>query len=256
MKTKKINISKYLLLFMIPLISFVGHSQTKEEEAFLKDLKKLTKEDVMGKKLELNPSIVSFDLEGRKMSFESITPQLRDKKYSADLYADSNGKLKALALRLAGKGVFNFAASNSRKKSPLVNKPSPSFSVTDINGNSYSLEELKGKVVVLNFWFIKCPPCIMEMPDLNKLVKKYKSDDVVFIAISPNDSKEQIQKFLKTKAFNYNIVPQNYSIIKKFGISSYPTNVVIDKNGKITFMKIGYNKQVPELISAEIDKQL
>ncbi|MGK0324190.1 MAG: thiol-disulfide isomerase/thioredoxin, partial [Psychroserpens sp.] len=54
----------------------------------------------------------------------------------------------------------------------------------DIEGNSHTLESLKGKVVVINFWFINCKPCVAEIPDLNKLKAKFNNKDAVFVAIA------------------------------------------------------------------------
>jgi len=60
------------------------------------------------------------------------------------------------------------------------------FKTTDINDNKVNTKNLGGKIIVLNFWFIKCPPCIREMPELNKITETYKSDSsVVFFAIAP-----------------------------------------------------------------------
>src|ERR1700721_19361 len=63
--------------------------------------------------------------------------------------------------------------------------PAPDFSLTSLDGKSYKLGELKGKTIVLNFWFTACMPCREEMPGLNELVKSYQNDrNVVFIAIT------------------------------------------------------------------------
>jgi len=73
-------------------------------------------------------------------------------------------------------------------------EPAAPFSVTDIKGNTYTSEELKGKVVVLNFWFIGCAPCRIEIPGLNEMVKHYDKEEVVFIAFAL-DGKEELKKF-------------------------------------------------------------
>jgi thiol-disulfide isomerase/thioredoxin len=64
----------------------------------------------------------------------------------------------------------------------LVGCEAPEFDVVAVDGKRLKLSALKGKVVVLNFWFIGCAPCIAELPALNKLVDEYKGEDVVFIA--------------------------------------------------------------------------
>jgi thiol-disulfide isomerase/thioredoxin len=89
---------------------------------------------------------------------------------------------------------------SQQNSSDLIGKEAFPFSATDISGNNYSLDELKGKVIVINFWFVECKPCVMEMPELNKLVEKHKNKEVVFLGFANND-KPKIEKFLKTKSF-------------------------------------------------------
>ena len=123
-------------------------------------------------------------------------------------------------------------------KSDLVGKQAFPFSVTDINDNKYSLESLKGKVIVINFWFVECKPCVMEMPDLNKLVEKYKDKEVVFLGLAMNQ-KEKIEQFLKKTKYNYVIVPDAKDVVAKYSVTSFPTHMVIDKNANILFAVSG-----------------
>jgi thiol-disulfide isomerase/thioredoxin len=114
------------------------------------------------------------------------------------------------------------------------------FSEKDINGTKFNQKDLVGKVVVLNFWFINCPPCRREMPELNELVEHYKTEkDVVFIAVAL-DMRYVIQEFLKTNPFNYNIIDNGRYIAGKYGINLFPTHVVVDRQGRILFHTSGY----------------
>ena len=89
--------------------------------------------------------------------------------------------------------LFNIFSSlnitaQSKVENSLIGMNAPVFSVKDIQGNKKSLNSLKGKIIILNFWFIECKPCVREMPELNNLVKKYKNDNVEFIGFSGNGS--------------------------------------------------------------------
>ncbi|RZL45754.1 MAG: TlpA family protein disulfide reductase, partial [Pedobacter sp.] len=144
------------------------------------------------------------------------------------------------------------ARAAARKKVQMEAMPKPSVSssfkegekfkgdrITDINGNKYDLKTLSNKIYVLNFWFINCPPCRQEIPELNKLVEKYKENkDVVFLAISL-DEKYDLKQFLKTTPFNYNIVDEGRFFQQKHGIDSYPTHVIVGKDGLIKFSTVG-----------------
>jgi peroxiredoxin len=113
-------------------------------------------------------------------------------------------------------------------------KKFPAFNFVDLKGNRYSSESTKGKIVVLNCWFIGCQACEEEMPELNELVSQYKNrKDVVFISLAL-DSKKKLEPFLKRKPFNYAIVAnQNQFISKTLNINAFPTQFIINKQGTI-----------------------
>ncbi|RZJ73417.1 MAG: TlpA family protein disulfide reductase [Flavobacterium sp.] len=113
------------------------------------------------------------------------------------------------------------------------------YKLTDIKGNKYDIKDAQGKVIVLNFWFINCPPCKQEIPELNRLQAKYKdSADVLFLGIAL-DPKAELEDFLKTFPFNYNIVDNGRFYAEKHGIRGYPTHVVVGKDGLIKFHTMG-----------------
>jgi len=106
---------------------------------------------------------------------------------------------------------------------------------TDINGNIYKPADLAGKVVVVNFWFIACPICRYEMPELNRVVKNYeKNRDVVFIAIT-FDKKEAIERFLKIMPFDYHLIGDSLPLYSYYGVQECPVSLVVDKTGVIKF---------------------
>jgi len=126
------------------------------------------------------------------------------------------------------------------------------FSTKDINGNKIKINDLKGKVVVMNFWFINCPPCRKEIPFLNELVEQYKdSTGVVFIGIAL-DSKSELREFLKKEPFNYTIIDNGRFITGKYGITAYPTHLVLDKEGKVYFHTYGFGNTTVEWIQQSI----
>ena len=128
------------------------------------------------------------------------------------------------------------------------------FKTTDINDNKVNTKNLAGKIIVLNFWFINCPPCIMEMPELNKLTETYKSDSsVVFFAIAL-DKKYELEQFLKNKSFGYTIIDNGRFITDQYKITSYPTNVIIDQNGKVYFHSSGLSVGTVHWLKKSIDE--
>jgi thiol-disulfide isomerase/thioredoxin len=131
-----------------------------------------------------------------------------------------------------------------------------SFKESDMNGNKYNLKEMAGKVVVINFWFINCPPCRQEIPHLNELVEKYKDNkDVVFLAVAL-DNKYDLQQFLKTSPFNYNIIHEGIYIAQLYSVKAYPTHVVLDKKGKVLFHTSGFGAATVPWIGKSIEAGL
>jgi thiol-disulfide isomerase/thioredoxin len=133
----------------------------------------------------------------------------------------------------------------------------PEFDLVDIDGNRLTSTELKGKVLVLNFWFIGCSPCEMERPSLNDLTKLYSDNkDVVFISFAKND-KKQLTEFLKQYPISYNVVPTDKDFIKtKFEINAYPVNIIIDRDGKYFFDSVASGIGIMTILRKHIDKAL
>lgn len=117
-------------------------------------------------------------------------------------------------------------------------EPAPDFKVTSLDGQKLHLAELKGKVVVLNFWFIGCAPCRVEIPGLNKLTEEFKSENVVFIAFAL-DQIAALEKYLKDHPFTYKIIPAASKMASLFKAEAFPTHIIIDKQGRMAYRLTG-----------------
>ena len=143
-------------------------------------------------------------------------------------------------------------AAREKRKADLVEKgPRPResayfktgeklkfFKAKDLEGNKIEPQHLEGKILVLNFWFINCSPCRKEIPDLNALVDSFASDSVVFLAIAP-DSEENLLGFLKMIPFKYDIIYNGKYIIDKYRVMSFPTHVIVNRDGTVYFHTSG-----------------
>ena len=130
------------------------------------------------------------------------------------------------------------------------------YKLTDLNGNKYDLKASQGKVIVINFWFINCPPCKQEIPDLNQLFIKYKDNkDVLFLAIAL-DEKFDLKQFIKISPFLYNIVPDGRYFADKHGVTSYPTHLIVGKDGLIKFHTTGLAHNTVYWVEKTIKEQL
>ena len=152
------------------------------------------------------------------------------------------------------------AAIFGQQKKPAAQPSAPAFNVSSIDGKNFDSEKLKGKVVVLNLWFVNCPNCVEEIKLLNKLVDEYKGKDVVFIGLSTND-KAKLESFLKKNPFKYNIVPKAMQTILSFGEPDkngeinipFPMHIVVDRDGKIVVRRSGIKGL--DAVEAELKRQ-
>ena len=111
-------------------------------------------------------------------------------------------------------------------------------------GKKIKLENyLSNGPVLINFWATWCAPCIKEMPYLDQFEKKYKDKGFSVLAISVDNQKSlsQVRSFIKTKKFSFDIfLDPNMQIFKKLNGNLMPTNVLIDKSGKVVWRHYGY----------------
>lgn len=141
----------------------------------------------------------------------------------------------------------------------LVGCEAPLFAAIDMKGDSVKLEELRGKIVILNFWFIACPPCIAEIPGLKQIAEEFGTrEDVVMIALG-TDGKEAQETFLKKKDFGFQMIPDARDYADKFRITGFPTTMVLDREGKVFSVHIGgatNEKQASRLIYKALSKDI
>jgi thiol-disulfide isomerase/thioredoxin len=133
----------------------------------------------------------------------------------------------------------------------------PDFDETDIHGNQFTRNGLKGKITVINIWFIGCPPCEMERPALNELTKFYQErKDIIFLSFAAKNTREQVVKYMENNAILYNAFPMDKEFIKKFEIHEYPVNIVVDRNGKCLYYSSGTGVGITTILKQQIDKAL
>lgn len=136
-------------------------------------------------------------------------------------------------------------------------EPFAPFQANDLAGKAVDIAALRGKVVVLNFWFVGCAPCRQEIPELNKLVDRFSSSgNVEFISIAL-DKKPEILKMLKKLPFSYRHIPDGKAIAsEQYGVRMYPTHVIINKDGNIAFHTSGLSPGTIGAIEKNIAESL
>lgn len=135
----------------------------------------------------------------------------------------------------------------------------PSFTVTDTTGTAFSLQNQRGKVVLVNFWATWCGPCKLEIPRLEKEIwERYKSKpNFSMVAIAREQTVDEIVPFQKSKGFTYPIASDpKRSTYALFAESGIPRSYLVDPNGKILFQTVGYCADDFDQMKSQIDRQL
>ena len=176
---------------------------------------------------------------------------------------DGRPSLRVVLLKSVDERGFVFYTNyESRKGRELLANPdrarfnfAPDFQATTAAGAPISLHQFAGKVVVLDFWATWCPPCRSSVPELKELSKKYSGDQLQLISISADSDREKWQGYIAKKKMDWpQIWDSNSAIRNAFGVSSFPTYLVIDRKGIIQQRIVGLNPQ--QTIVARLKQEL
>jgi len=131
-----------------------------------------------------------------------------------------------------------FAAAMAKLEADDAQRQKADFTLTDLQGKSWHLADLHGKVVLVNFWATWCPPCRKEMPDLETLYDKYKDKGLVVLAISDEES-AKVVPFIAERKIGYPIaLDPGGAVHKAYLVEGIPKSFVYDRNGKLVAQSI------------------
>jgi peroxiredoxin len=107
------------------------------------------------------------------------------------------------------------------------------FALMDLEGKSWTLKSLEGKVVLVNFWATWCPPCRKEMPDLDALYKQFRKQGLVILAISDEDA-DKVKSFIAEKGISYTVLlDPGRKVNTQFNVMGIPKTFIYDRSGKL-----------------------
>lgn len=126
---------------------------------------------------------------------------------------------------------------------PVPNRPAaPDFSLPDVDGEEHRLSDYRGKAVAINFWATWCPPCLREMPSMQRLWEKLKGKNFAILAIDVGEDDETVFGFtvaLDTPLEFPLLLDQEGTIVEKWPVLGLPTTFIVDKQGRIAYRAVG-----------------
>lgn len=149
------------------------------------------------------------------------------------------------ALRLALAAAVLLAAAAPACSAPQEKTadktPAPDFTVSDLQGRTFSLADFKGKVLFLNFWATWCPPCRQEIPDFIAAYKDLKGDGLEIVGLSVDRlTAAELVEWVKDVGINYPVALATREHVRAFQPGDYiPTTIVIDPEGNIRHRHVG-----------------
>jgi thiol-disulfide isomerase/thioredoxin len=151
--------------------------------------------------------------------------------------------------------------AGSRELSPYTAQPgTAAFDLPDVKGQQHNLQDYRGQVVLVNFWASWCPPCIQEMPVLEKLQQKLNEQPFEILAVNVGERKYRVWKFVKLINFGLPVLlDERKDTFNAWGASVLPTSFLLDKQGRIRYRVQGDtewdSKAVVALIETLINEE-
>jgi peroxiredoxin len=140
---------------------------------------------------------------------------------------------------------------------PLIGKMAPDFQLNGLDGKSVKLASLRGKIVVLDFWATWCGPCVATLPIVLEVTSSFKDRGVVFFAVNLKEKADHVRKFQTDKNLSFSVLfDANGSIADLYLAKAIPQSVVIDKDGKIQAVHVGFSSSLKTTLTQQLNDLL
>jgi peroxiredoxin len=133
--------------------------------------------------------------------------------------------------------------------------PAPALDLVDIHGRQHRLDDYRGRVVVVNFWAIWCPPCRAEMPSLQRAWQQLRDRDIVLLAVDVGESSERVAAFAAKQSLDFPLLlDEQAAAFDSWPVPGLPTTFIVDKRGRLAYRASGGREwDEPAILEAIFD---
>jgi len=151
-----------------------------------------------------------------------------------------NSGMRSLAV-LSALAVLALSGRDAAAALPAIGAAAPDFASRSDSGRNVRLSELRGQVVLINFWASWCNPCRQELPLLNKIYAQYRATGFVLLAVNVDDNRKDAEVMLKRLGLRFpTLFDSNKNVAKLYGVDAMPATLVIDRDGRVRHVHRGY----------------
>jgi peroxiredoxin len=144
-----------------------------------------------------------------------------------------------LVLVAAGVAMWGSGQSGSSGR-PIAGQAAPDFTLDLLDGSTITLSELRGRVVVVNFWATWCPPCEDELPDLQTIWEDYQAEGIVLIGVAFDEGEPAVQEMAARLGVTFPLgLEAEDSISAAYGVTGMPETFVVDQEGRVVYVHVG-----------------
>jgi peroxiredoxin len=148
--------------------------------------------------------------------------------------------IKALLVGLLWVSLAACSAGQEELERLSETRAAPDFTIEDMQGNTHSLADYRGKVLVVNFWATWCPPCVKEMPSLQRAREKLRNEDIAVLAINMGEQQQAIEDFIQKYPVDLPILlDKDVNVADAWSVKGLPTTYVVNPDGEIVYQVIG-----------------
>ena len=149
--------------------------------------------------------------------------------------------------------LFIFTSAQAEEKDIMA----PDFTLKSRSGENLKLSEFRGELVMLNFWASWCGPCRQEMPELEALYKRYQPLGFTILGINVDDHRKNADKMLKQIPVSFPVLyDSKHSVSNLYKVAAMPTTILVDRNGVIRQVHLGYQPGFERIYKTQIEALL